>query len=317
MTTASDLQLNQFIELASHQDVLKRLDTAVARKRLCTLLGPIGCGKTWLLDYWRRLRPREPHQPRPGEMLYIRLRPDRDLAIPTTCQLYSKLWHALQRLDRPAHLPARSSGADEDEEEIKMYNARQLQELFPKFIEKAGRRNIRAIVVDNAHYLDNTALDWLLDARTYYDEQRGPRPARAIILAGHRDTPVGRALLNKIKERDEAKAAWTGHDIEMAHLSLSDFFEVVSWVVPRNLRAEFAPDVHQQREALDLWELAGGKRVKADDGRRVETAGARWWEFGAIIEALDDVLGPWDGKRPRVITREVLERAKKRLKGDE
>jgi hypothetical protein len=246
-----------------------------------------------------------------------------------TCQLYSKLWHVLQLLERPAHLPALSSGADADEAEIKMYNARQLQELLPKLIEKLRQRNIVAIIIDNAHYLDVTAFDWLLDARAYYDELRGPRPARAIILAGHRDTPAGKALLKKIKGDEkkikgdektdgmtEAEAAWIGHDIEMQHLSLASFFEAIGWVVSRNLRAEFAPDVNKQRETLELWTLAGGVRKQADDKRRVETAGARWWEFEAMIEALDVELGPWDGKRLRVITPEVLERVKKRLKGE-
>jgi len=313
MTTHSDYRLGQFIELKTHHALIAKLDAAVTRKRLCTLLGPMGCGKTWLLDYWRRLRPRDQQLPRASEVLYVRLRSDRGLAVPKTCQLYSKLWHALQRLDRPAHLPARSPGADEDE--IKMHNARQLQELFPQFIAKAGLRNIRAIIVDNAHYLDDTALSWLLDARSYYDEQRGPRAARAIILAGHRDTPAGKALLNKIRDHDEAKAAWASHDIEMQHLSLIDFFEAVGWVVPRNLRAEFAPELNKQREALDLWTIAGGVRKQADDKHWFEAAGANWWSFEEIIEVLDEVLGPWDGKHPRVITQEVVERVKKRLKG--
>ncbi|NNJ12585.1 ATP-binding protein [Chloroflexales bacterium ZM16-3] len=317
--TTSEIDLTQFIELGFHKELMAKLDEAVARKRLCTLLGSLGCGKTWLLDYWRRLRTRGPDQPRAGEILYIRLRSDSSLAIPTTCQLYSKLWHALQLLERPAHLPARSSGADADEADIKMYNARQLQELFPKLIEKLSQRHIVAIIIDNAHYLDVTALDWLLDARAYYDEQRGPRPARAIILAGHRDTPAGKALLRKIRGDDkvegnaEAKAAWKGYDIEMQHLGLASFFEAVSWAVPRNLQAEFAPDVNKQREILDLWTIAGGVRKQAEDKRWVETAGVRWWGFEEMLDAFDVELGPWDGKRTRLITQDVLERVKKKL----
>jgi hypothetical protein len=152
--------------------------------------------------------------------------------------------------------------------------------------------------------------------------KEAPRPARAIILAGHRDTPDGKALLKKIKgdaKADgltEAEAAWIGHDIEMQHLSLASFFEAIGWVVSRNLRAAFALDVNKQHETLELWALVGGVRRQADDKRWVETAGARWWEFEAVIEALDVELGPWDGKRLRLITHEVLERVKKRLRGD-
>jgi hypothetical protein len=219
-------------------------------------------------------------------------------------------------LERPTHLPGKSNGSDADEAEIKMYNARQLQELFPKLIEKLRWRNIVAIIIDNAHYLDVAAFDWLLDARAYYDEQRGPRPARAIILSGHRHTPTSNSLINKIKNHDEAKAAWRGHDIEMQHLSVGNFFEAVAWAVPRNLQAEFTFDVNKQRETFDLWTIAGGIRKQAEDKRWVETAGARWWEFEAMLEALDDTLGARDGKRPRLITPDVLERVKRRLRGE-
>lgn len=322
--TTSEIDLTQFIGLGFHKELMAKLDEAVARKRLCTLLGPSGCGKTWLLDYWRRLRPREPGKPRASEILYIRLRPDSSLAAPMTCQLYSKLWHALQLLERPAHLPVRGGSVDADEAEIKMYNARQIQELFPKLIEKLNRHNIVAIIIDNAHYLDVTAFEWMLDARAYYDERRGPRPARAIILAGHRDTPAGKSLLRKIRGDDkkvegegnaEAKAAWKGYDIELQHLSLVSFFEAVSWAVPRNLQAEFASDVNKQRELLELWSIAGGVRKQAEDKRWVETAGARWWEFEEMLEAFDVELGPWDGKHLRLITQEVLDRVKRRLRG--
>jgi hypothetical protein len=309
-------QLTEFVRLTMHDELISRLDTAVERRRMCTLLGPRGSGKTWLLDYWRRQRPREPTKPRAHEMLYIKLRSDHGLAVPTVSQLYSKLYYAVQCLDRPAHLLELNKGANASEPAVPIYNLRHLQRLFPALIEKLGRRNIQAIIIDDAQYLDTTALNWLLDTRAYYDEQRGPRPVRALILAGERDTPAGQALLKRIKNDPEIQAAWSGHDIEMCHLTLAHFLEVMASIIGFNLRAQFGSDVNKQREIFELWKLAGGVRVQGEDKRWVERAGASWWVIEGIAEALDVELGPAEGSL-RVITPEVIERVTKRLRREQ
>ncbi len=62
-----EFKLTEFIELPSQVSLIEKLDDAVARKRFCTLVGPLGCGKTWLLDFWRRTRKRKPEAIKPKE----------------------------------------------------------------------------------------------------------------------------------------------------------------------------------------------------------------------------------------------------------
>jgi hypothetical protein len=100
-----EFKLTEFIELPSQVGLFEKLDDAVARKKFCTLLGPLGCGKTWLLDYWRRARKGNPGAIKPKEALYIHLRPATESSLPMTCVVYSRLWYALQRLNRPKYLP--------------------------------------------------------------------------------------------------------------------------------------------------------------------------------------------------------------------
>src|SRR5215216_2302319 len=104
-----EFKLTEFIELPPHlpsqADLLKKLDDAVARKKFCTVLRPLGCGKTWLLDYWRRTRKRGDEAIKPKEALYIHLRPATESSLPMTCVVYSRLWYALQRLSQPKYLP--------------------------------------------------------------------------------------------------------------------------------------------------------------------------------------------------------------------
>jgi hypothetical protein len=306
-------KLREFIELPSQMPYVQRLDAAVARNAICTLLGLQGSGKTWLLDYWRRIRERSPEVIQPRQVVYIHLRHRPEPSFPMTCVVYSRLWHALCRLERPAYLPKQEKRLDVDEEDIKMYNARQLQNLLLKVIERANRLNIRAVIVDNAHYLDKTALEWLLDVRTYYDEQHGFIPRRAIILSGRSDLAEGRRLVENLMAIDEARVAWGRHALEMSYLSRADFIQALAWLTTRNLHAEWQPELVSQREAVNLWELVGGKLVKKEGGEIIEVSGAGWRAVEGLASDLDEELGPWNGKTPRMITRETLDRVRARL----
>jgi type II secretory pathway predicted ATPase ExeA len=182
------VNLTEFIKLERHDPLITKLDEAVKRKKICTLLGPAGSGKTWLIDYWLRTSERLPEAVQSNQAVYIRLRPATETSLPMTCVVYSRIWHELRQLDRAAYV--RDDVRDEQElynSEIKVYNSRQLQTLLLKVIDKASRKNIRVVVIDDAHHLDKTAVEWLLDLHTYYDEQRGLQPHRAIVLVGRDD----------------------------------------------------------------------------------------------------------------------------------
>jgi AAA domain-containing protein len=310
-----EFKLTEFIELpsqfSSQADLMKKLDDAVARKKFCTLLGPLGCGKTWLLDYWRRTRKSGAEAIKPQEALYIHLRPATGFSLPMTCVVYSRLWYALQRLNRPKYLPDNEQMFyDDDDDDIKISNARDLQKLLPKVIDKAHRRNIRAVIIDNAHYMDSTSLEWLLDVWRPYDDNHGFVARRAIILVARNDLSEGRQLLKNLESIDDIKAAWAKHKLEIAYLSRVEFLHIISWLATRNLQAKFDTELNIQREAIELWKLTGGTLGKTDDGKPIELRGGRWRDVELLAADLDERLGSWDGKNPRIITREILDQLK-------
>jgi hypothetical protein len=111
---------------------------------------------------------------KPKEALYIHLRSATESSLPMTCVVYSRLWYALQRLNRPQYLPDNEpTFYDDANEDIKISNSRDLQKLLPKVIKSAHQRNIRAVIIDNAHYMDSTSLEWLLDVWRPYDDEHG------------------------------------------------------------------------------------------------------------------------------------------------
>lgn len=307
-----EFKLAEFIKLPYHDPLLEQLDRAVQMKAICTLLGPAGSGKSWLIDYWLRTRERSPQAIQPKQALYISLRTIPDNPFPVVCMVYSRLWFAIQRIDRPAYLSKRQEAGEDRIADIKVYNARQLQSLLLKVIDNADRKGIRAVVIDNAHHLDALALDWLMDTRMFYDPHHGFVPRRALILVAHNDTSSGIQLVKRLRNIEEAKAAWR-YQLEMKHLSRIEFIQMLAWLNNRNLRTEFSADLNPQRETVDLWKLTGGNMERKEDGQQVEKTGARWWNIEPLAAFLDEELGPWDGKNHRIITRQVLDRVKERL----
>lgn len=150
------VNLTTYIDMPTRtQPILEALDRAIQRRRICTLIGSSGSGKSALIDHWLRTRPPKPFAI--DEMVLVRLRSSG--SIPMNCVLYSRLWHEILKRNRPTYMPA-SSLTDDD---IKIYNERQLQSLHLKVVEYLEKLHIRAIVIDNAHLLDQLALEWSLD----------------------------------------------------------------------------------------------------------------------------------------------------------
>ena len=66
--------LTAFIDLPTRtQPIMEALDRAVERRRICTLLGPSGSGKSGLTDHWLRTRLVKPFTS--DEVVLVRLRP--------------------------------------------------------------------------------------------------------------------------------------------------------------------------------------------------------------------------------------------------
>ena len=311
----STVQIHTFIPLKSHYPIINRLDHAVSRKGICTFFGPFSCGKSSLMDYWLRIRERPADAIQPNQTLCIRLRPAPERQFPMVCMVYSRLWHRLQQLDQPSYLTSANERINHSESDIKVHNSRQLQSLLLKLIDRANRRNIRAVVIDNAHFLDKDALEWLMDLRAYYDEQEGFVPRRAIVLVGRSDLPEGERMLRNLERIDEALPAWKNLRLEMKHMNRGEFIEAFALLIGQNLQATFHPELspqEKQREVVELWKRAGGTLGKKETGETTELTGAHWRAVEELIVDLDETLGPWDGTRLRVITREILEQVKGR-----
>lgn len=308
------LQITNFIQIETQQPLLDLLDRTVARKGICTLFGPFGCGKSALIDYWARIRKRHTDMLQPQQSLYIHLRPAPDTKFPMLCMVYARLWHRLQQLDQPAYLTVPEDRNASSDLDVKVYNSRQLQSLLLKLIDRANRRNIRAVIIDNAHFLDKLALEWLLDLRMYYNKD-GFVPRRAIVLVGRSDLPEGERMLRNLESIDEALPAWHNLRLEMKYLSSTEFLSAFAGLLTDNLQAVFHRELspqEQKREVVELWKRAGGTLGKNETGEITELTGARWRAIESLAADLDETLGPWDGTRPRVLTREILEQIKGR-----
>jgi hypothetical protein len=112
---------------------------------------------------------------------------------------------------------------------------------------------------------------------------------------------------------DDIKAAWLKHKLQMTYFSRAEFLHIISWLTTRNLHAKFDTELNMQREAVELWKLTGGKLGKADDGKVIELSGGRWRDVELLAVELDELLGSWDGKNPRIITRQILDVLKANL----
>ena len=51
----------------------------------------------------------------------------------------------------------------------------------------------------------------------------------------------------------------------------------------------------------------------ADDGKVIELSGGRWRDVELLAADLDERLGSWNGKNPRIITRQILDQLKANL----
>src|SRR5262249_11481236 len=133
----------------------------------------------------------------------------------------------------------------------------------------------RAIVVSNAHLLDERTLFWLLHLRKFaYDDQ--PMIARHALLLIARITDYTTSkfadLMNKY---DETKVVWPER-LDFLPLNNEDFQHIIVRLFAHNLNARFGSDVEQGTaiERFDQW------------------TGRNWWYIMEFVRYLDQALGP-------------------------
>lgn len=284
-------QRTPYIDLTARtKPILESLERAATRQQICTLMGPRGSGKSALVDHWHRTRiTRDAAHPR---TIMVHLRPAQH--IPMACVLYSRLWHELLRLQQPAYVPERYA----IDTAIKMYTGRQLHSLHSQVIRELERLHIQAIVIDNADLLDQTALEWSLDLRTYFHPVHGYIPRRGIILVGKSsaDTIRNNKLIRMLAANDEIYEGWT-EQCELHTLRSDEIAHVLLTILVDHLQVSFAPDVRLQREAEELSTLLQGN----------------WHYVARLYTILDEELGTSTHPATRQMTNKVFARAKNRF----
>jgi hypothetical protein len=254
---------------------VRRRREALYNRRLGLLLGGRECGQRSWSDY---------EQPKP----------EVGKSLPMTCILVSRIWYALNQIERPAYTRNRVP----DKDEITIYTERQLAALFIRVQEKIAHLGLRVIVVDNARYLDERALDWMLDLRSYYHVDRGLQPQRALILCTRDDESVDkkRQLFNLISKLPEAKGAWSTR-LELPPMNAAEFQTTIADLIDRNLRADIDSAIKSNQVRDEIWKVTKGN----------------WWHLDTITTLLDQELGQALQEKQRIITQDVLTRTLDRI----
>lgn len=121
MPVRDEIRQLPYIDLPSRaQPILAGLNRAIQRRRIGTLIGPRGSGKSRLIDSW--LQNQTGKSWTHDEVVWIRLRPAHH--IPMYCVVYSRIWHELRKRKRPPYMRT-----DDDAIDGTIYSERQLQSV--------------------------------------------------------------------------------------------------------------------------------------------------------------------------------------------
>jgi hypothetical protein len=90
--------------------LMEQLDQAIRSHALITLAGSAASGKTSLLDFWIRQGSKAI---RPAETAFVKLKPEVGKSLPMSCILVSRLWYALNQIERPAYTRNRVPDGDD------------------------------------------------------------------------------------------------------------------------------------------------------------------------------------------------------------
>ena len=284
---AGDLT-TMFLPLPATPQHLATLDRVVMTKTLATVGGPSGSGKTALVGHWATTRPirltSNPHD----QVLLVAL-PRANAALPMEYTVCLRVWHALQRLAGTHYLiPQRLQRTT-----YRTFSKRNLEWLSIAVSELLEQCPIRAIVIDNAHHLDQGAIERVLEWRTWYDERRGRVVRRAVILvATTTPEPSQDHFTTVLQQHAEAAALWRDQ-VTLTHLTQTECFQVLGHLIDGPLHADFSPALGGQLEQI-------GQTVCA----RVQ---GNWHYLMAWLQHVDLILGQPTYHRRRMITPTVLQ----------
>jgi hypothetical protein len=272
--------------------LMARLDAIEQRMRMapiCSVFGPSGSGKSALISHWSRTR-HEREECNPQQFpLYVQMGA-RKGSLPVFYSLYRAIWRALHQAAGTEYKLQDRRG----KERYKGFSHRNAEYLKGEIDELLEKMPVSAIIIDNAHQLDQQAIEEAITFRMYYDERYGPKPRRALILVATEEEGKKLPLSEHLMKIGEARAAWSER-IQMRFLTEIEFAFVLFQLVHTNLEAEFSPTLSVDKAIVELHQLTQGN----------------WWNIATFADELDNALSFSEGRR--VVTQEMLNRVKRKL----
>ncbi len=161
-----------FIHHGNTRPVLADLASAIVDHEIVSLLGCEATGKSWLLryvvqDYWLYEAQMQGNQPRVihAEIMAGLGKTRERASTPTTVDLFTSITEGLTRISRKhdselTHLQKTWYSKPQPQ-----YTDRQFRSLFAFVRDEVKRLRVSALLIDNAHLLDDFTLERLMDLR--------------------------------------------------------------------------------------------------------------------------------------------------------
>jgi len=270
------------------------LNRTMQRGRICTIFGPMGCGKTALTNYWQQVLQTE-------RIVRIALEPSSGEYRSVSHMIYARILEALHERRLPSYAPSLNSDGTSE-----AFGRRQLERLRRDLLRELKEYDPGVIIIDRIEYIDLNAIVRALALRHRPSPDRQLKP-RALILVGQKfsikdkEQPV--TWLNRLSESREY---WTERlDVEYPSWEeiadtakrpgiLQQFFEA--------LQVEVVDDADQDTVSKQVGELVEGTQRNFASLRR-------------LVTLFDDEAEQRPGQTLRVITKKTIARVRTRLKG--
>lgn len=287
------IDVRAFVVPPGTKERVHMLNQAVRDCAILPVQGVSGTGKDRFIDWWRlrgasSQRVVDYLRVVPEDIVHISLSRMPASSVPMSCVCFSMLWFALRVLDarlrgvQIAPNTGRLQSLSTEQQFLSLYHDRivpMMWELQP-----------RAIVISNAHLLDERTLHWLFHLRKFSSADRPMIAKQALILVAQVTDYNAGKFADLMNKHEEAKVAWP-NKLDIAPLSNDDFQRILIGLFAQNLNALFASDVDQD---IVLEQFAKWTQMN-------------WWLIAEFVKILDQGLGPIAPLgEPRLVTQAVL-----------
>ncbi len=295
------IQRDAFVISAPMKERVRRLNQAVRDCELLFVLAPSGSGRDRFFDWWWQEGCVHPEVAgdqsiNANDVILVSLTPPPSRSVPPTCVAFMKIWRGLQELERAAAAGQRPQLTGKPRS---WFTEQQSLSLVYDFaLPLDDDLQPQAYVLLNGEYLDKTVWRYLLELRSPIQRGTPHLARRSLIICASVDPAAAEdsKFAKMISEVPELRAAWPRRMV-IDLMDAPEFQEVLLRLVRQNLNAVFAEEVDQ-------------------DGVIQEAAN---WTQGAwrllteqLIRIVDEELGPAKRDAPRVLTKAVWGRVRKR-----